>query len=145
MVDLRELEWADRVAKIRELIQFSNDNPALSLRNISRHTKLSESSAMRILCGYTHKNEVRATGLDIGVRGRSRGPRKKSLLCLSELEYMIRHVNAAWDEEDCASRTTKHEKRDGAAYVWEDLCLRTLYKLKQSKRKIFSEEEEEPC
>lgn len=135
---LVSLPWDERVEKIRELIEYANSHYEARLKDIAEATGLSEHMVARVLNGRDHKEAVKATGLRIrGDRGNKKYTMSKSLLSSTDMIECVKQINASATLEEAYGYNPYSEDYDGVLYEWNREVIKTLWRLKQRKIKLY--------
>lgn len=142
MASLQQMEWRERVAKIKEAIEYSNTYPHDSLKSVAEAVGVSATALQRTFIGDAYTAEFKEVGVALNRCGNKRSPHKRTLLTMNEVGEFVRIINRSWDLGDALANNSYSRERDGVAFDWSVVVITTLWNLKQTKRKLYDRGEE---
>ena len=137
MIKLMSLSWNDRVAKIREIITYSNSHLRAHMKDIAVVVDVEKCTVRDVLRNFSHKRAIKETGMIIELKDYKKYSHRSGLLTSLEITMTVADVNMSKTLDEALSYNPYREKHDERLYLWNREVVKTLWKLKQRKNKLF--------
>jgi hypothetical protein len=134
-MDLRQLPFDQRVAKIQEIFRYANQ-PDVSLQQISLNFQLSEGAVQRLLSRRVHLDAINAAGVSY-TKPSKKGPVKAYMLSAKDLHDAACIVNnhRVYEQAQLANPHCPEAKPE--MHSWFNQLIKSLWRLKETKVTIF--------